>query len=350
MAVRTITVSAARTWDAKVASYDASVVADRAALVEKLRKASYAVRDGEALPDGVSVLFDATYAAGGVLKSFTRSERVMSDVWDSVRYLTYWNGADVVETYPGSFSREANKADSFDSYDPAVEKLTETYVVVDATDEVKALADAWEVKAAEARRAAAEEKAAKDRLAREETEARTPYRGTTVKVVRGRKVKIGTTGVVIWYGEGNYGTRIGLALDEEKGPDGRYLNVGWTAASNVEVVLSDAEEARWKARREKLYPVAPVVEAPVVEAPVVVAPVAVEPVEEVEVAMVAVEMEGREPVAAEGLAGWPTEKAKLAWVMGVVEELAAKVERLEAEVASLKSGKARKARRVALAA
>ncbi len=52
-------------------------------------------------------------------------------------------------------------------------------------------------------------------------------KGDTVVVVKGRKVPKGTTGVVIWQGIGQYGTRVGVK-------DAAGV-VHWTASSNVDV-------------------------------------------------------------------------------------------------------------------
>ncbi len=60
-----------------------------------------------------------------------------------------------------------------------------------------------------------------------------PQKGSIVKVFRGRKVPRGTTGRVIWTGDGHYGDRVGLI------PDGSEEPV-WTAASNVSV-MSDPD-------------------------------------------------------------------------------------------------------------
>jgi hypothetical protein len=59
-------------------------------------------------------------------------------------------------------------------------------------------------------------------------EAQKVAKGKVVKVVKGRKVPVGTTGEVIWYGDGKWSARVGI-----KDADG---TVYWTAASNVEVV------------------------------------------------------------------------------------------------------------------
>lgn len=96
-------------------------------------------------------------------------------------------------------------------------------VTVDATPEVRAKYEGWKAR-----------KVAEARAAEAAREAATPYRGKTVKVVRGRKVPLGTVGEVTWFGKGkSYGfrpaeTRVGLRT-----LDG---TVYWTAAKNVEVV------------------------------------------------------------------------------------------------------------------
>lgn len=64
-------------------------------------------------------------------------------------------------------------------------------------------------------------------------------KGSTLKVVRGRKVPIGTTGVCIWNGEGKkaaWGRRVGI-----KDSDGE---VHWTAEKNCEVVSKGAQQAQ----------------------------------------------------------------------------------------------------------
>lgn len=65
-------------------------------------------------------------------------------------------------------------------------------------------------------------------------EANTPSKGKDVEVVRGRKVPIGTKGYVIWYGEGNWGPRVGI-----KDAAGE---VHWTAASNVAVITTESKK------------------------------------------------------------------------------------------------------------
>lgn len=110
---------------------------------------------------------------------------------------------------------------------------------VDATPEVVA---AYEAHCEAARK--------REHEAREAADAALPKRGRRVRVVRGRKVPRGTEGEVIWYGAGkNFGPvpryRGGwsTAAPMRVGIKDAAGTVHWTAASNVEVVISAESEA-----------------------------------------------------------------------------------------------------------
>jgi hypothetical protein len=97
---------------------------------------------------------------------------------------------------------------------------------VDATPEVQAAHDAWRQARADQRRAEADA-----------AEAATPRAGKTVKVVKGRKVPVGTVARVVWYGEGKGFSRhapvimrVGLMVEGER---------VFTDAANVEVVAGE---------------------------------------------------------------------------------------------------------------
>ena len=60
-------------------------------------------------------------------------------------------------------------------------------------------------------------------------------KGTTVKIVRGRKIPLGTTGKVIWKGQNQWGWRVGIKVDPTK------EEVLWTALGNVEAIYDDAQ-------------------------------------------------------------------------------------------------------------
>lgn len=78
-------------------------------------------------------------------------------------------------------------------------------------------------------------------------QARRPFKGREVEVTSGRKVPVGTKGTVFWYGEGQWGWRVGF---KAPGSDEAI----WTAASNVTVVNPEqyapdafAEQAAYEA-------------------------------------------------------------------------------------------------------
>lgn len=96
---------------------------------------------------------------------------------------------------------------------------------VDATDEVKAKARAW-----------FEPKFAGFRAARATAEAATPAKGKRVKVVKGRKVPVGTEGTVFWEGEDRYARDYGLGKPRRVGFKDDAGAKWFTAASNVEVI------------------------------------------------------------------------------------------------------------------
>jgi hypothetical protein len=120
--------------------------------------------------------------------------------------------------------------------------------VVDATDEVRAKADAWLM----ARRIAG-------MIEDDQRRAAAVAIGKRVVVVRGRKVRVGTEGLVFFLDERHFGSRaveikIGIALTDAKDDRGRYVDVAWTYARNVDVIDPDqyripVEEIEEAARR-----------------------------------------------------------------------------------------------------
>lgn len=58
---------------------------------------------------------------------------------------------------------------------------------------------------------------------------KTPQRGDVVVVARGRKVAKGTRGIAKWIGDGDFGTRVGIAVEGEP-------KLVYTALGNVDVV------------------------------------------------------------------------------------------------------------------
>lgn len=104
------------------------------------------------------------------------------------------------------------------------------YCRIDATDEVKELYAAW-VKENERKRQESYERVKR-------YEALTELaRGKRIRVTRGRKVPIGTEGVVFWHGASAYGDRVGFNDDQGE--------TFWTAATNVEVLAWDDDHEQW---------------------------------------------------------------------------------------------------------
>ncbi len=101
-------------------------------------------------------------------------------------------------------------------------------------DAPEAIMEAWTLEQAAkaaARKAAAARTAIRRQMREAEVEAHTPSKGKTVRVARGRKVPVGTVGVVKVNCDGQWGRRVLLTLE-----DGTEV---WTAQSNVEVVQAE---------------------------------------------------------------------------------------------------------------
>jgi len=70
----------------------------------------------------------------------------------------------------------------------------------------------------------------------EETPTPPLAKGQVYKVVRGRKVKHGTTGSVFWFGDKGWGMSVGLNTSDRKDSRGRNLDVVFAALKNLEYV------------------------------------------------------------------------------------------------------------------
>lgn len=166
--------------------------------------------------DGKSVYKPRATWDGLVLGKEVRDERIMSDVWAYITYAKVWSPDEGRVKLVAVGNSEFGSSGSFE---------------VDASDEVKALAAAWEAKELAKRRLSDKISDISKRV----EAAKLPSRGKRVKVVRGRKVAKGLTGLVFWAGEGRWGWRVGFT------PDGGGEAV-WTDRKNVEVI-DDAASA-----------------------------------------------------------------------------------------------------------
>ena len=136
----------------------------------------------------------------------------MSDVYAFVSYAVVFNAA------TGSFQEVRLNSDmDMDT--------TATTATVDASADIQSMyLLSEEIKETEAKLASL-----KRGMARQVESVKAPVKGRTVKVVKGRKVPVGTVGTCFYVGQGDYGVRVGL-----KTPGGETL---FTAASNCEAVV-----------------------------------------------------------------------------------------------------------------
>jgi len=177
-------------------------------------------------PDG-----EPEYVGAVVALTADYNVRVMSDIWADEFYAVVWTGNGTTRVFTHS---------NFEC------DTRNTKAEVDATPEVMAAYEAWKAAEADRVRKEYEVRCERERLEREEKERLEPKMGRRARVVRGRKVPVGTEGVVFWKGTGEYGERLGLATTDRK-VNGRYADVVWVASSNVENVESDEDyEARKK--------------------------------------------------------------------------------------------------------
>jgi len=127
---------------------------------------------------------------------------------DSDWYMTVWN---FDKNQPEEIYFATTRGWSYPSYGS----------YVDATPEVMALYNAW-----------CEKKSEERYLAQIEAEKKAIRKFKEVKVIRGRKVPIGTAGRVFWIGEKRFGTLMTKTVGIETASGQRYF----TAINNLEVV------------------------------------------------------------------------------------------------------------------
>lgn len=140
------------------------------------------------------------------------------------------NYHDDSDFYAVVWNEERNEPMDVD-YDTTRYGSSGCYVKVDATPEVRLKFTNW------ARKQYFEALIAEDKKT-----ARKLEKGKIVEVVKGRKVKHGTRGKIIYIQTVNYGysrwtedVKLGIALDEEKDEKGYYKNVVWTYGKNVQI-------------------------------------------------------------------------------------------------------------------
>lgn len=169
--------------------------------------------------------------------------RKMSDIWADDFYMVVWTGNGTKRVFTHS---------NFEIQHPAADAQ------VDATPEVKAAYAEWKAEqdrlAAERARRNAEAEA-KQRAEQWEKDcerlAKSPVRDSTVRVIKGRKVPVGTEGEVVWKGDDrwNGGTRIGI-----RDASGKVQYTNSNNAERIDVVKDDDQTwaEYWQARNDNL--------------------------------------------------------------------------------------------------
>lgn len=164
---------------------------------------------------------------GRVLDIYGKCERIMSDVWDTVSYAVVLLDDGSTETIHLGTSEFGWDYEAKVDADPQV------------------IAD-WKA------RVAAAEKAAHEALMKAEAEARVkqyeadckraalaPIKGRTVTVTKGRKVPVGTTGVVVWEGSDSYRGEARIGIKDASG------HIHYTAASNATANVTKPDGLTW---------------------------------------------------------------------------------------------------------
>ena len=150
--------------------------------------------------------------------AWRREQRVMSDVYADVSYCRVWNP----ET---KMTEVVNIGTHFECCN------TFGKATVDAPADILEERDR-QVAAANLQRVLAERSAAEIAVAeRKAAMVNFPERGKVMRVVRGRKVPVGTVGEVFWMDNPRRPTRVGLALDNTRNAKGSYANVAWVDAA-----------------------------------------------------------------------------------------------------------------------
>jgi len=152
--------------------------------------------------------------------------RIMSDVWTDFRTATVWVAEE--NTY---------KSVRYQDVDACYNSLS--IAAVDASPERLAHYAAWQEGTSAGLAYANAIGEYNRRQFAKIAEAKRPAKGKTVEVFKGRKVALGTTGLVFWEGVDRYGNnKVGIATSDRKSARGGWEDVAWTAASNCRVVAA----------------------------------------------------------------------------------------------------------------
>ncbi len=162
-------------------------------------------------PDGVS------HEGCVVTPSWVKCVRVMSDVWENVTYTKVWDP-------------ETDEVKTISLYTSNLSSRRGVVSEVDAPAHVLAAYEASEARKArvmEARDEASRKAEADSEARKDLKEVKT---GREVVVIKGRKVPVGTRGIVRWLGATEWGYRVGIAV---QGQD----KLTYTSIQNCEAIV-----------------------------------------------------------------------------------------------------------------
>jgi len=192
------------------------------------------------------------FAIGGVLATYSKETRIMSDVYADVTYAVVRHNAatiDIVRVGDNEFGWD---------YDVSVDAPQEHI------DAWKANVEAVEASTKAARLEQERIDAEKRFAARTEAERKAPLKGRIVTVNRGRRIAKGTEGFVFWTSDTN--NKIGIATSERRDPStGRFMDVVFVDAANCDAndignldcdvqARKDAMKAGWNHARQATGP------------------------------------------------------------------------------------------------
>lgn len=174
---------------------------------------------------GKEIFLDGTPEySGRCIAIETKTDQIMSDVWDTAYYMLVWDGN---VDFTGSVKK------IFVGYAYEQHNVTYSYEI-DASDKIKEFAAAWQSGYNSGLRFSYNESSYNRREDEKQIALENPaIKGRMVEVYKGRKVPKGTRGMVFWIGADNYNNqKLGIATSDREDDHGRFLDVVWTAASN----------------------------------------------------------------------------------------------------------------------
>lgn len=175
-----------------------------------IQKVKRAATDKNGYPSSYENVGEPEYVGQVVSLHTSYDVRKMSDIWADDFYAIVWTGTGTTSIFLGS---------NFELQD------TVARATVDATPEVLAAYAAWGTEQA---RVAAENQRRQAKVQANEaaqTRLLAPVKGYPARVIKGRKVPVGTEGTITWEGDSAYGWRVGIR--DAAG------TVHYTAISNV---------------------------------------------------------------------------------------------------------------------